>query len=893
LRLSLHYGGREQKLGVKKTMPGSFKTLLSPRIDLQFGERRVEVSQKTFLGAMLVLLVISTLALAFKIQSVWADGTISINADGSITPLTAPISTVDNVTYTFTGNINESIAVQKNSTIIDGAGYTVKGSGTGTGIDLESASNVTIINTSISGFDSGIWLGSSSNNTLLSNSVAGNGLYGIYFYYSSNDTLSDNKASGNGVGIYLYYSSNDTLSGNEATGNYKGIVLDFSSNNTLSDNEVTENPVYGIALYFSSYNTLLGNPVLGNAGLGGAGIYLSSSSYNMLSGNNATADYYSIVLDSSSGNVLSQNVFDKSFGSNFVVYGSVLSDYVNWVDASNLVNGKPVYYIVNQDSLVIDSATHPSVGYLALVNCTNITVQNLTLTTDNWQGALLAYTSGSSVTKNSITNNEFGIYLYYSCHDTVSNNNVTETSRWAICLDSSFNNAVCDNKVTGNVGGISLSDDTNNTVSDNNVTGNQGGISVGPSSNDTVSGNTVAGSTSWGMWLMNSSDDTVSGNTFARNNNQGIYLYGSLKDTVSGNDVVGNFGDGIYVHYDCFNERVSENNVTGNSGSGIVLYSTYNNTISVNATVSGNEASGNAVDATDGNNWTNTTVSGNEVTGNAESGIALIRTSGNTVSGNNAVGNRRGIFLDNSSNNTIYHNNIINNTQQAAVSGSEPNMWDDSYPSGGNYWSNYTGVDSHSSPFQNDTGSDGIGDTPYVIDANDADHYPLMAPITSYAAGAWDGTAYNVDILSNSTVSNLQIDIANRTVSFNVTGPESTPGFCRVTIPNIIVQDLWHGNYTVLLNNEQWPLTNWTDTSNTYIYINYTHSEHEVTIVPEFPSSIVVWLFTLLLTVAVALTKSRTCRKNAKLTLIFYVAVYRAERSKGSIGRESWTLDKS
>jgi hypothetical protein len=60
----------------------------------------------------------------------------------------------------------------------------------------------------------------------------------------------------------------------------------------------------------------------------------------------------------------------------------------------------------------------------------------------------------------------------------------------------------------------------------------------------------------------------------------------------------------------------------------------------------------------------------------------------------------------------------------------EPTMWDDGYPSGGNYWSDYRGVDLYSGPYQNETGSDGIGDTPYVIDENNVDHYPLMNPWT-------------------------------------------------------------------------------------------------------------------------------------------------------------------
>ena len=109
-------------------------------------------------------------------------------------------------------------------------------------------------------------------------------------------------------------------------------------------------------------------------------------------------------------------------------------------------------------------------------------------------------------------------------------------------------------------------------------------------------------------------------------------------------------------------------------------------------------------------------------------GIWLNCSSHNIITGNSVANNCEGIVLSFSSNNNIiFHNNFINNARQASISESA-SVWDDGYPSGGNYWSDYTGVDYYSGPYQNETGSDGIGDTPYVIDEDNIDRYPLVEP---------------------------------------------------------------------------------------------------------------------------------------------------------------------
>jgi parallel beta-helix repeat protein len=120
-------------------------------------------------------------------------------------------------------------------------------------------------------------------------------------------------------------------------------------------------------------------------------------------------------------------------------------------------------------------------------------------------------------------------------------------------------------------------------------------------------------------------------------------------------------------------------------------------------------------------------VSQNRITRNHFAGIILDMSSSNTILENDVRDNRANIVFEYSvnggvalsSHNRIFHNNFINGTWNAVThfAGQTENFWDDGYPSGGNYWSDYNGTD---------TNHDGIGDTPYTIDANNTDPYPLM-----------------------------------------------------------------------------------------------------------------------------------------------------------------------
>ena len=128
----------------------------------------------------------------------------------------------------------------------------------------------------------------------------------------------------------------------------------------------------------------------------------------------------------------------------------------------------------------------------------------------------------------------------------------------------------------------------------------------------------------------------------------------------------------------------------------------------------------------------NNTLSKNTIANSSISGIVMdLDSSDNTITGNNIMNNTLGVWLIKASDNKFYHNNFIDNTQQVSIPISGyANVWDDGYPSGGNCWTDYTGADLYSGVYQNETGSDGIGDNPYFIDVHNQDDYPLMTPIT-------------------------------------------------------------------------------------------------------------------------------------------------------------------
>jgi len=111
-------------------------------------------------------------------------------------------------------------------------------------------------------------------------------------------------------------------------------------------------------------------------------------------------------------------------------------------------------------------------------------------------------------------------------------------------------------------------------------------------------------------------------------------------------------------------------------------------------------------------------------------GIEFERSSNNTIFGNSVEASYGPcIYLADSTDNKLFHNQFyVYEARQVEVIGTSRNVWDDGYSSGGNFWNDYDGTDLYHGPYQNETFSDGIGDSAYVIDVNNTDQYPLAKP---------------------------------------------------------------------------------------------------------------------------------------------------------------------
>ena len=378
----------------------------------------------------------------------------------------------------------------------------------------------------------------------------------------------------------------------------------------------------------------------------------------------------------------------------------------------------------NKSTTVIDADATVVQRSAVVIGASNVQITGFTIRSSNGTssaGGVAIYVAGArvnnTISDNRISSDFSGMELHDSTKNTVDRNEV-ENSWQGIVLYSSSNNNISSNRIANNYHGIDVQDSANNTIIWNDLENNTAGILLDSSSYNTLLDNNITTS-NCGIILSNCTDNALNEN-IVENNGDGICLAASSHNTVSENNITGN--DSGMALQSSSNNSINKNRVHHNNF-GISLLGCSNNSLTENE-VTASYSKGIRLDFSSLNS-----VDQNSIEANGDEGLSLFNSSDNSFRGNRIAGNNyTGVGLYSSSNNHFYHNSFINNTRQAIGDLRSVNTWDNGYPSGGNYWSDGNRTDSYRGLYQNETGSDGTCDTPYLIDENNTDQYPLMRP---------------------------------------------------------------------------------------------------------------------------------------------------------------------
>lgn len=323
-------------------------------------------------------------------------------------------------------------------------------------------------------------------------------------------------------------------------------------------------------------------------------------------------------------------------------------------------------------------------------------------------GVWVSNSSYTSVVGNIVTGSVYaGIVGYASSNISIQWNTVERSGSTGVLLDfGCVNSTISDNRLTNNLKGLELNDaSTANRIERNVFSSNGVSIVMNNSGSALVSSrnifrdNNMSGNQRnlvvWGSLLWSFMQDIDSSNLI---DGRKIYYLIGLRDLAITPSSCPNLG--YLALIDSLDVSVRDIIIPRN-GDGMLLAASFTCEIT-NLTISGN--------------------SGPLMWG----GLTFWGSNANTVSNSHFSNNSYGVAFLTSDHNRIYRNTFIANQRHVVSDFASPfsnqssgyyssNTWNNDVE--GNHWSDYRGVDAD---------EDGIGDTPYVIDASNADNRPLI-----------------------------------------------------------------------------------------------------------------------------------------------------------------------
>jgi parallel beta-helix repeat protein len=226
------------------------------------------------------------------------------------------------------------------------------------------------------------------------------------------------------------------------------------------------------------------------------GVYVQQSHNNVIE-NITVANFEKgiYIIDSSNNTLRNNRMMNNKI--NLRIFGLYLDHFLHNIGSSNLVDGKRVYYWVNQHN-----RTFPTdAGYVAAINCTGVSIRDLTLH-NNFAGVQLVYTNNSIIRNVTCYDNEQGIRLLCSNGNTISNSTLHSNIYYGISLIIASNNCLIGNAIKLNSDGIYLSYST---------------LITAYSENNSIVGNMLSNNHETGIYFANSSHNKIWSNDVENN----------------------------------------------------------------------------------------------------------------------------------------------------------------------------------------------------------------------------------------------------------------------------------------------------------------------------------------------------------------------------------------
>jgi parallel beta-helix repeat protein len=480
--------------------------------------------------------------------------------------------------------------------------------------------------------------------------------------------------------------------------------------------------------------------------------------------------------------------------------------------------------ITNTENVVIKGfrIENSALGIL-VENSWNVTIANNNLTL-NSRGILLEEVNSSSMQGNVVKRNEYtAVTLEKSNNNEIRGNKIVHNTPYGIYLYDSQGNLVVENYVAYQCQGIRLENSSNNIITKNFLEKNSPyAISVINSYKNNITENSIINN-NFGIFLEDSTENFLNANTVALQS-RGIHLSKSTGNILRNNNLTRNWLYNFGVHGEEITHFVHDIDKT-NTVEGKPIYYLVNVRNAEIPEDGGFVAIINSSRITVENlnltknlqgivlAYSKEVIVRNSTINNNFDGIYFKFSNNCRIEGNTIKGNLLGVRLEKSINNIFFHNNFIDNEQHVEADSKSRNFWDFGYPLGGNFWGDYFGAD---------VDRDGIGDTPYTLNAENIDNFPLLGKAYEFLAFENETTKQTVKIFSNINVSNFSFNAEKNTIEFTINDVDNeTWGFCRVDIPKTLVKTPSISNWIVELNDSKLELNVLEDAEFTYLYFQF------------------------------------------------------------------------